>query len=237
MPRAIFFDLDDTLLDTSRGVEEAWTIAATAFAAALGCEPEPLRKAIRREGMEFWKDEAAVGHWRLDLEGARALVVRNALVAEGLDPAYAERLAVRYREEVTPRMRLFDDALETLDWLRATGYRVGLITNGPRELQRGKIDRFALDPYFDSIVIEGEFGHGKPRPEGFLHSLATTGAAPGEAWHVGDNLYADVGGAKGAGLHAVWIHRGRLELKQALEPVPDRVIGHLDELRRALEAG
>ena len=235
MPRAIFFDMDDTILDTSRGVEESWTIAAAAFAPTLNADPEALHKAIRREGMEFWKDEAAVGHWRLDLEGARRLVVRNALVAEGLDPEYAERIAVRYRAEVMPRMQLFDDSLETLDWLRSAGYRLGLITNGPREMQREKIARFEIEHYFDVIVIEGEFGHGKPSPHVFTHALTTTGASANEAWHVGDNLYADVGGAQAVGVHAVWIHRDRLEMKENPDALPDRVVAHLHELRAALD--
>ena len=52
---------------------------------------------------------------------------------------------------------------------------------------------------------------------------------------VGDNLYADVGGAKGAGLHAIWIHRDRLTPREDIPAVPDRVISHLGELQEALE--
>lgn len=234
MPRAIFFDLDDTLLNTSGGLDESWEIACREYAPALGLQWEALRQAIRREAMEFWKDEAVVGKWRLNLLGARVLVVTNALEAEGLDAAFADRISDRYTAEVHPRMALFPDAIETLEALKRQGMKLGLITNGPAEMQREKLARFPVGQYFDSIVIEGVFGAGKPHPSVFHHSLAIAGVAPDDAWHVGDNLYADIGGAQDVGIHAVWIHRDRLELKEGAERVPDRVIGHLDELRAAL---
>jgi putative hydrolase of the HAD superfamily len=109
-----------------------------------------------------------------------------------------------------------------------------LLTNGPRELQRSKLAMFPIDRYFEAVVIEGEFGVGKPDARVFEHALGVTGAAAHEAWHVGDNLYADVGGAQGVGAQGVWIHRDRMEVSQELHPVPDRIIGHLDELRAAL---
>ena len=80
------------------------------------------------------------------------------------------------------------------------------------------------------MVIEGVFGKGKPAPEVFTHALTVTGTAPHEAWHVGDNLYADVAGAQKVGIHGVWIHRERLEMKENPAAIPDRVVAHLDEL-------
>ncbi|MBI2767634.1 MAG: HAD family hydrolase [Chloroflexi bacterium] len=236
MPRAVFFDMDDTLLDTSGGLEVAWEIACRDLAPELGCEWELIRAAIRREAREFWRDEAAVGQWRTRLVEARMNTVRSALAAEGLDVELAPRLSDRYAEEVTPRIHLFDDALATLEGLRAQGFRLAIITNGPADMQRGKVERFGLEAYVDAIVIEGVFGHGKPDKEVFEHALAATGVEPHEAWHVGDNLYADIGGAKNAGLHAVWIHRDRMELGEGLVAVPDRVIAHLGELVEALAA-
>lgn len=226
-PRAIFFDMDDTLLDTSGGLEEAWEVSCREHAPALGCDWDQVRQAIRREAMEFWRDEAAVEHWRVRLHEARVRIIENALKAEGLDPSRAPAINERYMEEVRQRWRLFDDALETLEWLRSDGYRLALLTNGPADMQREKIARFDLEKHFDAIVIEGVFGHGKPHRRVFEHALAATGSEPGEAWHIGDNLYADIGGAKNAGLHAVWIHRERLELREDTVVLPDRVIGHL----------
>ena len=234
-PRAIFFDMDDTLLDTSGGVMESWEIACRDAAPALGVEWEQLRTAILREMATFWHDEAAVEHWRTRLADAREHVISQCLASEGLDCAHARRISDLCGSAREERLVLFEDALETIVWLRTSGYRLGLITNGPAAMQRAKVERFGLAPLFDVVVIEGEFGHGKPSPRVFEHALRMTGSAAHEAWHVGDNLYADIGGAQAAGLHATWIHRGRLEMKDG-QPVPDRVIEHLRELRDALSA-
>jgi putative hydrolase of the HAD superfamily len=237
-PRAVFFDMDDTLLDTSGGVDASWQAVAAEFAPKLGCEPEPLRAAIRKQLMEFWSNESAVEkEWRTRLHEARRHNVELALQAQSLDPSFAQAISQTYWTQQHSRMHLFADAVETLECLRNAGFKLGLITNGPTDMQREKIARFQLEHYFKVIVIEGEFGHGKPSPKVFRHALKSVGHAPREAWHVGDNLYADVAGAQAVGLHAAWIHRDRLELKDDAAAVPDRVLAHLSELRDALLDG
>ncbi len=233
-PRAIFFDMDDTLLDTSGRLEESWTIVCDEAAGQLGREPAYLRDLFRREFEEFWRDEAAVEHWRVRLNEARVHVLTLALDRAGLDTGVAQRISDQLEQDRKSRQSLFDDAIETLEWLRDRGFRLALITNGPAAMQRDKLARFPLEPYFDTVVIEGVFGAGKPDPRVFHHALAVTGAEPHEAWHVGDNLYADIGGAQKVGVHGVWIHRDRLELRDDHPTRPDRVIGHLQELREAL---
>ncbi len=234
-PRAVFFDLDDTLLDTSSGVQLSWEIACREFAGVLGGDWQVIREAIIHDMMEFWRDEGAVEHWRTRLADAREHVMATTFKARGWDPVYVRPLSDRYGAEREARLALFEDALETLESLRSRGFKLGLLTNGPAEMQRGKLRRFDLARHFDVVVIEGEFGKGKPHREVFEHALATVGAGASEAWHVGDNLYADVGGAQAAGLHATWIHRDRLELKEGGRWIPDRVIAHLPELRAALD--
>ncbi|MEX1103589.1 MAG: HAD family hydrolase, partial [Dehalococcoidia bacterium] len=213
----------------------SWETVCRDYAPRLGCDAEALRLAIRKHATEFWKDEAAVGHWRINLDEARAMVVTNALTAEGWDCSVAREVALEYARRHTEHLAPFEDTHETLHALRAAGYKLAMITNGHGVPQRAKIDRHDFARHMDAIVIEGEFGKGKPEREVFEHALATTGARPEEAWHIGDNLYADVAGAQSAGIHAVWIHRERLELGFNGSTVqPDRIIGHLRELQEIL---
>lgn len=234
-PRALFFDMDDTLIDSRSASKEAWDRLCAEYAPLLSCEPAALREAALKEATVFWKDESAVGdEWRVKLTEARAIFIQRALEAQGWDHAHAVAMANRFDEIFFDHLKPFDDALATLETLRSRGHQLGLITNGPQWLQRRKIGNFGLEPYFDVIVIEGEFGRGKPHAAVFEHACAATGVEPAHAWHTGDNQYADIGGAQSAGVHAIWIHRDRLELVPD-HPVPDRAIMHLDELVAALD--
>ena len=235
-PRAVLFDLDDTLLDWYAAVHASWEAVCAVAAPRLGADAASLRRAIQREGAIFWADEAAVAEYRVRPLDSRREIVRLALLSEGLDDAPAAELARRSLGELRERIAPFPDALGTLDALRAEGYRLALVTNGSADTQRAKIERWGLADRFEAIVVEGEFGRGKPDPAVFAHALEGAGAAPDEAWMVGDNLYADIGGAQAAGIHGVWIHRGRLAFPDDPPAWPERRIGHLAELRAALEA-
>ncbi len=235
-PKAILFDLDDTLLDMYSAMHSSWQEICAEVAPRLGGDAASLREAIRRESAIFWADEEAVAEYRVRPLDSRTHVVRLALLSEGLDESSTEEIARRSFRGYLERVAPFDDSIETLEALRSQGYRLGMVTNGSSETQREKIARWNLAPYFDEIVIESEFGRGKPDPAVFAQALAGTGAAPHEAWMVGDNLYADIGGARAAGIHSVWIHRERLQFPDDPPAQPDRRIGHFAELHAALDA-
>ena len=235
-PKAILFDLDDTLLDMYSAMHSSWQEICAEVAPRLGGDAASLREAIRRESAIFWADEEAVAEYRVRPLDSRTHVVRLALLSEGLDESSTEEIARRSLRGYLERVAPFDDSIETLEALRSQGYRLGMVTNGSSDTQREKIARWNLEPYFDEIVIESEFGRGKPDPGVFAQALAGTGAAPHEAWMVGDNLYADIGGGQGAGIHSVWIHRERLQFPDDPPAHPDRRIGHFAELHTALDA-
>lgn len=235
-PKAILFDLDDTMLDMYGAMHSSWQEICAEVAPGLGGDAASLREAIRRESAIFWADEEAVAGYRVRPLDSRTHIVHLALLSEGLDDARAAEIAGRSLRAYLERIAPFADTIETLEALRSRGYRLGMVTNGSSDTQREKIARWELEQYFDEIVIESEFGRGKPDPAVFAQALSGTGAAPHEAWMVGDNLYADIGGARGAGIHSVWIHRERLEFPEDPPAHPDRRIGHFAELRAALEA-
>jgi putative hydrolase of the HAD superfamily len=226
--------MDDTLLDYMSHVDASWRLVCAEFSGEHGCDSNQLREVIREESTAFWRDEESAGHWRVKLDEAREVVVTTALGRLGLDAQHAAAVAMAYRREVESRLALFEDTVETLAALRQAGLLLGIITNGPQEGQRWKINRFELAPLVDHIVIEGEFGRGKPDPAVFTHAVETLGVEPGEAWMVGDNLYADIRGAQSVGIHAAWIHRERLKLPENPPARPDRTVATLHEIRDAV---
>jgi HAD superfamily hydrolase (TIGR01509 family) len=112
----------------------------------------------------------------------------------------------------------FEDAVEAL--MRLSGeHLLGVITNGQTDMQRATLAALGLQHYFKVIVVSGEIGAGKPSVEIFAEAARQAGVGLDEAAHVGDSLANDVGGAKAAGMLAVWLNRSRRAL-QHHEPRP-----------------
>lgn len=204
-PDAIFFDMDGTILDWQTGMEESWLAACEAHGDG-SFAPTRMHEAIRARRTWFWDDAERSRTGRLDLDAASREIVRHAFADLGLAAAdVADRLADDYRARRTELIAPYPGAIEALEALRARGLRMALLTNGGATSQRQSIERFGLERYFDCIVIEGEFGAGKPDERVFRHALAATGCEPARAWMVGDNLEADIAPAVQLGLHAVWV--------------------------------
>lgn len=239
LPKAVLFDLDDTLIRAYAQPEEAWTRLLHVFAAHLDAHDSEainqVRVAIMEEARAFWNDRAAAAKWRLDIPAARRLSVRRGLARLGRDDeALADRIADAFTELRRSEYRLYPDAHATVDALRAAGVRLALVTNGAGETQRAKIERFELGHRFDHIQIEGEFGQGKPELAVYRHALERLGAAPEEAWMVGDNYEWEVVAPQALGMCGIWYDPFDAGVpaayRQGATARPTRIIRRLAEL-------
>ncbi len=91
-----------------------------------------------------------------------------------------------------------------------------------------------LDLEFDVILSSEMACSYKPQPELFREMLARLELQPEEAVYVGDRHYEDVHGARGVGMHAVWMDRGDRGLRDDL-PAPDHTVASLAELPPILD--
>ena len=232
LPKAILLDLDDTILALSDSADPCWQRVCERFASRIdGLDPRKLFTAIRERRFWFWEDPERHRRGRLDLGRARREVVAAALLQLGIDaPALANEIADTYSLEREEALQPFPGAIEALRHLRGQGVRLALITNGNAEAQRRKIDRFDLTPLFDCILIEGEFGVGKPDERIYLHTLDQLNVKPEETWMVGDNLEWDVRAPQSLGIFAIWLDFAGRGLPESSLVRPDRVIRSLSEL-------
>jgi putative hydrolase of the HAD superfamily len=153
--------------------------------------------------------------------------VRCGCADDALATAIARDYAARRREA----MRLYPEARTVLDALRARGVPLALVTNGDALQQRDKITRHDLARYFDAILIEGEFGCGKPEERVYREVLQQLGVAPEGVCMVGDNLEWDVLAPQRLGLAGIWIDREGTGLPPAhADARPHRIIRSLSEL-------
>jgi putative hydrolase of the HAD superfamily len=235
LPRAILFDLDDTLIRAYAQPEEAWTRLLHIFAVHLDAHDaaaiERMRVAVMEESRNFWNDRAAAAKWRLDIPQARRLAVRQGLARVGKsDEALADKIADAFTEMRRNEYRLYPDAHATIDALRDAGVKLALVTNGASDLQRAKIERFDLGHRFHHIQIEGEFGQGKPELAVYRHALERLGCQACDAWMVGDNYEWEVVAPQTLGMCGIWYDPYSAGVPAHATAQPTRVIQRLGEL-------
>jgi putative hydrolase of the HAD superfamily len=235
LPRAMLIDMDDTILSAYGRPEIAWNKVAAEFVGELApLAPDVVATALLASARSFWSKAEPI--WRIKLAEARRLTVKGgftALAAAGhrtLPDDLADRIADRfttYREE---EMFVFPGAHEAIDAFKALGIKLALVTNGNADMQRAKVERFALGHRFDHIQIEGEHGFGKPEERAYLHAMAALGVTAAETWMIGDNLEWEVEAPQRLGIYAIWIDVHGDGLPPGSTIKPDRIIRSLTEL-------
>ena len=233
--QAVLFDLDGTL----RHNEPTGFETFIAYLTELGCALTPAQTAhAERWTHYYWSiapelqaDIEELGadtpeFWRRHAE--RQVAAFN--LTDQHSQALAEQVNQLFIERYRPVNRVDADVRPTLACLRAAGYTVGLVSNrstplGPVAAEIGLADLFHF------TLAAGEIGWFKPAPQIFLKAAELAGCAPNAAGYVGDNYYADIEGARGAGLHPVLID------PRGLFPDPGCPVIHtIGELRGLLGA-
>ena len=233
-PRAVLFDMDDTLISAYRQPHVAWVAIAQEFEADLaGYSAADVAQAVSEAAERFWSDGSRHRLGRLNLLEARAGIVREGFAQLGAcasDNSVAHRMSARYDSYRNEQMFLFPHAHEVVDAMRNAGVKLALITNGAAQPQRAKVERFELTHRFHHIQIEGEHGFGKPEERAYRHALSVLGVDAHETWMVGDNLEWEVIAPQRLGIHAVWHDSLGEGLPAGTEARPDRIIRSLREL-------
>jgi HAD superfamily hydrolase (TIGR01549 family) len=227
--RAVLLDLDDTLI-----VEEAHARSQVrATAEIAGVEPDIWEKIVLETARATWHAselhpacaDLGIASWeglwatfagahpriaplRNLVDTYRLQVWTTSLETAGSDPLLASDLSRRYIDGQRSGHPLAPGAVDLV--LRAVSVGpVALVTNGPPDIQRLKLEQTGLAEHFSVVVISGELGIGKPDPRVFLQTVESLGVKPHQAVMVGDSWERDIEGALSAGLGAIWISHGR----------------------------
>lgn len=225
MLNAVFFDLDDTLLDFQKAEAQALTRTLLRF----GLDPTPENLARYHE--------INARHWRLLEEGR----ITRAQVLEGRFRVFLgelgascpwEEVCEDYEENLGQGHFFVPGAEAVLERL-APRYALYLATNGTARIQRSRLESAGILPYFRRLFISQEMGADKPSPAFFQACFAAIpGLGPSETVMVGDSLTSDIRGARDAGLRTCWFNPAGLPAPEGLQP--DREIRALEELPEAL---
>ncbi len=199
-PRAVLLDAMGTLVRLEPPVPR---LRAALAARGIAATPADAARAMRAEIAHYraHHDTAGTREGLDRLRRACAEVVRAELgrpepEAGAVHDALLEALAFSPYPEVPGALAA----------LRELGCRLVVVSNWDVSLHDVLRDT-GLGALVDGVVTSAEHGAAKPDPAIFLHALAVAGAAPEEALHAGDDLDADVAGARAAGVRAVLVAR------------------------------
>jgi HAD superfamily hydrolase (TIGR01549 family) len=184
----VLFDLDNTLADRE-GAFRRW---AESFALEHGLDGSCVEFLCAGDGDGY--------------------VPRDELFASVRDrfgvTTSVDELVTRYRSEYPTHFEPEADVRAALTTLRADGWKVGIVTNGPPS-QNAKIASLGLDDLLDGIGVSDDVGVDKPDRRIFELTAARCGA-PLDGWMVGDSAETDIAGGRAAGLRTIWLDHGRV---------------------------
>ena len=145
--------------------------------------------------------------------------------AKALDPLYLSILG--------EKSRLVEGSREMLEYLKAKGYKIGMISNGFYEVQYRKMRSSNIEHFFDVVVLSDDIGVNKPDRRIFDHALKKAGAKAETSIIIGDNPDTDIAGAVAAGWQAIYFNPKGASDGQKL-PKEVRVVEKLMEIEHIL---
>ncbi|MFW2339440.1 MAG: HAD family hydrolase [Acidimicrobiia bacterium] len=182
----IIFDCDGVLVDSEELAWSAW------------------REALAPYGVEISDQEVA------DLSGRTERDAFDHFAAKGEIPSYEDFwpfLAARVHELFEKYLEAFEDAADTLEFLRERGREMAVASSSPRARLDLSLSSTGLDKFFEVVVAGDEVTSGKPAPDIYLAAAAGLGVDPVTCIAVED-APAGVAAASAAGMRVVAVLRG-----------------------------
>lgn len=206
-PKAIFFDLDGTLRHSVPSGADVFTD----YTATLGLQVdlEARLRAMRWEHL-YWASSVDLRDDLLahsdNTENFWIEYSRRRLVALGASAEWAVEFAPNVSKHMgefyKPESIVPDDVRRTLPQLKQAGYILGVISNRDHPFQ-DLLNEHGIGEFFDFSLAAGEVNSFKPEPGVFEYGLQRVNLSAQDVVYVGDNYYADVVGARRAGLQPV----------------------------------
>ena len=195
----VFFDLDHTLWDFEKN--SALTFKKILKQNAIQVPISDFLKVYVPINFDFWKLYREEKITKKELRYQRLKKTFDALNIEVSD-ALIHKLSEAYIDNLSSYNHVFPYTYEILDFLKPK-YKLHIITNGFQEIQAKKLKNAKLDTFFSQIVNSEMAGVKKPNPYIFKLALSLAKTKAKHSVMVGDNLEADILGAKALGFSAI----------------------------------
>lgn len=205
--RHLFFDLDHTLWDFEKNskicIRQIYEQHKSIFPAEIGFEAFFQKFSTINSAMWNQLDLSLITHEYLR-------IFRFQKVLQALDIEIDEQFSLELNQmllDILPyQQHLMDDAFDTLEVLASRDYKMHIISNGYQDIQIKKMKSGGIYHFFNQIITNDIAGARKPEKAIFDFALYKADADIGNSLMIGDNLIADIEGAKNAGLRTIYFN-------------------------------
>ncbi|SHO55677.1 HAD family hydrolase [Vibrio quintilis] len=229
MIRAVYFDLDNTLVERNASIDQFSRIFIRHFSRQL------LHPSFRQVS-DLIKQTDNGGYLVNNSPYQRIYQAIGAELALQLgwhDPVPATELEAFWKAEFPRSAAEMPGAAALIRQLVQSGYHVGIISNGAEWSRRATLAATTFGELIQQLVSSERFGVSKPDPSIFTDTARAAGFSSGECIYIGDHPEKDIRGAMNAGMQAVYLSGFHPDI-----PVPDGapVIHHLSEVMHVIES-
>lgn len=223
----IFFDVDNTLIDYSRGEANAIMSLCRHLKVIVNDRAAQVKKWQSITASCF--EEYLSGHLSFSeqrIERIKQFFLDDLIHIPGTDRSVLTSqlddktlclLSDKYLELFEENWCLFPD-VEAFFQMPSKP-RCGIITNGNTKQQMKKLTAVGLSQMFEIIVTSEESGCSKPDKKIFEYAANKTKTPKNQRYYIGDDFEKDIVGAKNAGMKAIWLNRSSTDVAHAYEGV------------------
>lgn len=195
----IFFDLDHTLWDFEKNSEISFQLVFDEM--NFEFHLDDFQKVYQPINFNYWKlyRENKVTKDQLRYGRLKESFDQLGIVISDKD---INHISVEYIRYLSQQTHLFPNAVSILNYLNVN-YRLHIITNGFSEAQLNKTKASKIDHFFECFIDSEKVGVKKPHPDIFNYALNKARVKPEHSVMIGDNIEADILGAKAVGISCI----------------------------------
>ncbi|KLA31933.1 HAD family hydrolase [Bacillus cereus] len=213
----MLFDLDDTLLDRDKAVDNLFLLVLEKCYEDVS---DTVKNNMLQKFKEYDKREYGISDKSIVLES----------LFDEFAPKY--RLPHNYiqdfwNENFPTCFSIDQNTIHFLNHIKSH-FKIGIITNGSTHRQKAKIINTNLNNYFDTIIISEEVGLSKPDKRIFELALNKLNMQPEDVLFIGDDLEKDIAGPQNANINGVWFNPQKIKNTTQIQPYAE--INTLDSL-------
>jgi HAD superfamily hydrolase (TIGR01549 family) len=201
--KVVLFDLDETLFDHQHSVRTAKRTVHVTYACFAPHTFDRFEADLEVRLQELWPE---VMNGRMTIPERLGESFRRLCTQYDLSEVDPIEMADRYLDTYLRSRQTIAGAIPLLEAVKPHA-TIGIVTNHLPAVQAEKLQILKLDGLVDFVVCSGELGIPKPDRRIFEYALEKAGCTPAEAVMIGDSWHADIEGAAGVGIRAVWFNQ------------------------------